>query len=182
MVPTVVVLLGVSMLGALLFVMRARMGRGAIHGQALRAQEWVRKVDELGIELQMPALHEVVVGGTSTKADALEYCDISKLNKRTWNEFMVCKTVSKRTRRMADSLMTPGWGRYDRQPLSATRDTNIATPSGPMFQVVTLLRMPKPKLPRTLTHRRQPTDTTLTDSQPESDLGLAVYSSKYSIT
>lgn len=90
MVPTVVVLLGVSMLGALLFVMRSRMGRGMIHQQALRAQEWVRKVDELGIELQMPALHEVVVGGTSTKAGRLE-CDLSKLNKRTWNEFMVGK-------------------------------------------------------------------------------------------
>lgn len=95
MVTTVVVLLGVSMLGALLFIMRARMGRGMIHERALRAraQEWMRKVDELGIELQMPALHEVVVGGgTSTKADPLE-CDLLKLNKRTWNEFMVCNTV-----------------------------------------------------------------------------------------
>ena len=97
MVTTVVVLLGVSMLGALLFIMRARMGRGMIHQRALRAQEWMRKVDELGIELQMPALHEVVVGGdSSTKADILE-CDLLKLNKRTWNEVMVCNTVSKRT-------------------------------------------------------------------------------------
>ena len=93
MVTTIVVLLGVSMLGALLFIMRARVGRGMIHERALRAQEWMRKVDELGIELQMPALHEVVVGGgASTKAGPLE-CDLLKLNKRTWNEFMVCNTV-----------------------------------------------------------------------------------------
>lgn len=93
MVTTIVVLLGVSMLGALLFIMRARVGRGMIHERALRAQEWMRKVDELGIELQMPALHEVVVGGGgSTKADPLER-DLLKLNKRTWNEFMVCNTV-----------------------------------------------------------------------------------------
>jgi hypothetical protein len=69
----------------------------------------------------------------------------------------------------------------DWQPLSATRDSNVETPSHPMFQVVTLLRMPTPNPPKTPAHRRQPTDTTLIDRQPELDLGLAVYSSKCNI-
>jgi hypothetical protein len=129
-------------------------------------------MDELGIGFQMPALHEVVVGGTSSWAYPLER-DLAIFNVKRWNEFMVGKWYGSAVN--ANSMMTL-LGAVGCQPLSATRDTNVGTPSRPMFQVITLLRMPTPKPQKT--HRRQPTDTTLTDSKPELDLRLAVYSSK----
>jgi len=83
LVTTVLVLLGVSMLAAFLFIMRSRsQGRWMVQRRTLRAQEWMRKMDELGIGVQ-PALHEVVVGGA--KADGLG----RDRTKWTWNQFMV---------------------------------------------------------------------------------------------
>ena len=56
--------------------------------RALRAQEWVRKMEELGIGVNIPALHEVVLGGA--RADPWER-DLTKFNERTWNDLMVCR-------------------------------------------------------------------------------------------
>ena len=90
-VTTVLVLLVVGMLGVTLFVMRSReQGRWTSPARALHAQEWVRKMDELGMEVQLPALHEVVVGGT-TKAAHPRAGELTKFNKRIWNEFLVCR-------------------------------------------------------------------------------------------
>lgn len=55
--------------------------------ERVRGQEWVRKMDELGIGPRMPALYEVVVGA-GPRADFLEQ-DLTKFNEKTWKEFMV---------------------------------------------------------------------------------------------
>jgi len=109
MVTTIVVLFGVSMLGGFLFIIRSRSQVRGVQERARHAQEWVRKMDELGIGFQMPALHEVVVGGTCTWADPWER-DLTKFNKKTWNEFMVGKWLWKHNEcRLNDD---PRWGDF----------------------------------------------------------------------
>jgi hypothetical protein len=81
LIVTTAVVLAVCVLGICLFARRSRVqGRWAIEARAHR--EWVQKMDELGIALQTPALHEVVVW--ESKAD------VARFNEETWSEFMVC--------------------------------------------------------------------------------------------
>jgi len=148
-IATALVVFVVCVLGALMFMMRSRM-QWMNRAQGLGAQEWVRKMDELGIGVQTPALHEIVVGVSKPWGD-----DFARVNEKVWSKFM---------------------------PLSATRNINVGTPSHPMLQVVILLRMPTSKPPKSPTHRRQATETTLLDPCPELDVGLAVYSRRCRIS
>jgi len=95
-VATILVFLIICILGAFLFIRSREQGRWRLREQTLRAQEWVRVIEELGIGVQMPALHEVVLGGT-TKA-RLRAGDLTKFNERTWKELMVCQIVWNRWR------------------------------------------------------------------------------------
>lgn len=89
-ITTILVFLVVCMLGVMLFVMRSReQGRWMTRAQALRAQEWVRKMDELGMGIGTPALYEVVVG-SATKAHPWAG-DLTKCNETTWKDIMVCR-------------------------------------------------------------------------------------------
>ena len=88
-VTTVLIFLVVFVLGVFLFIMRSRaQGRWMIREQELR-WEWVRKMNELGIGVQVPTLYEVVLGAKKA-ADPWGRDLAKKFNGRTWNEFTVC--------------------------------------------------------------------------------------------